>query len=60
MHNGAFTSLEDAVSHHLDVFASARSYTPASQNLDSDLAGPTGPIESVLARLDPLLVEPIP
>ena len=59
MHNGAFTSLEDAIRHHLDPFTSARAYTPASQNLDPDLAGPTGPIEPVLARLDPLLVEPI-
>lgn len=59
MHNGAFTSLEDAIRHHLDPFASACAYTPASQNLDPDLAGPTGPIEPVLARLDPLLVQPV-
>lgn len=60
MHNGAFTRLEDAVRHHLDVFASARNYTPASQNLAADLAGPTGPIDPVLARVDPLLATPIP
>jgi cytochrome c peroxidase len=60
MHNGAFTRLEDAVRHHLDVFASARNYTPASQGLAADLSGPTGPIEPVLARVDPLLAQPIP
>ncbi|RPJ49393.1 MAG: hypothetical protein EHM21_07110, partial [Chloroflexi bacterium] len=59
MHNGSFTNLEDAIRHHLDVFESARSYTPAGQNLAADLAGPTGPIEPVLARVDPLLAEPI-
>lgn len=59
MHNGAFTSLEAAIRHHLNVFESARAYTPASQNLDPDLAGPTGPIEPVLERLDPVLATPI-
>ena len=29
MHNGAFTSLEDAIRHHLDVVASALTYDPA-------------------------------
>ena len=59
MHNGAFTSLEDAVRHHLDVAASARHYSPASQRLAADLRGPTGPIEPVLARVDPILATPI-
>jgi cytochrome c peroxidase len=59
MHNGAFTSLEDAIRHHLNVIDSARSYTPAGQNLASDLCGPTGPIEPVLAHLDPILASPI-
>ena len=58
-HNGAFTNLEDAVRHHLNVFESARNYTPASQGLDADCAGPTGPIEPVLARVDPILATPI-
>jgi cytochrome c peroxidase len=58
-HNGAFTNLEDAVRHHLNVFASARNYNPVAQHLDSDLTGPTGPIEPVLARLDPILATPI-
>ena len=59
MHNGAFTRLEDAVRHHLNVFDSALNYTPASQNLAADLSGPTGPIKPVLALLDPILVTPI-
>ena len=57
-HNGAFTALEDAVRHHLDVFASMRSYDP-----QPPASRPTctlaGPIEPVLARIDPLLATPI-
>ena len=57
MHNGAFTSLEDAIRHHLDPYISARSYDPGA--LPTDLQGPLGPIEPVLDRLDPLLQTPI-
>jgi cytochrome c peroxidase len=56
-HNGSFNRLEDAVRHHLNVFQSARGYTPA--RLDRDLTGPLAPIEPVLARLDSLLVSPV-
>lgn len=59
MHNGAFTRLEDAIRHHLDVIDSARHYTPASQQLPADLSGPIGPIEPLLARVDLLLATPI-
>jgi cytochrome c peroxidase len=59
MHNGAFTNLDDAVRHHLNVLGSARRYTPANQDLAADLSGPTGPIEPVLARVDPILATPI-
>jgi cytochrome c peroxidase len=59
MHNGAFTRLEDAVRHHLNVSDSALHYTPANQNLAGDLTGPTGPIAPVLARVDPILATPI-
>ena len=58
MHNGAFTNLEDAIAHHLNALESARSYMPDSQNLDADLSGPTGPIEPVLALLDPRISAP--
>ena len=59
MHNGAFTRLEDAVRHHLNVFDSALNYTPVSQNLAADLSGPTGPVKPVLALVDPILSTPI-
>jgi cytochrome c peroxidase len=59
MHNGAFTNLGDAVRHHLDVLASARRYTPAKQNLAADLSGPAGPLDPVLARVDPILATPL-
>jgi cytochrome c peroxidase len=59
MHNGAFTNLDDAIRHHLNVMASVANYTPASQNLPTDLSGPLGPMAPVLARLDPALSTPI-
>lgn len=59
MHNGAFTHLDDAIRHHLNVMDSALHYTPASQNLPADLSGPLGPMAPVLARLDPALSLPI-
>jgi cytochrome c peroxidase len=59
-HNGAFTRLEDAIRHHLDVIASARNYNPELSGIDSDLTAPMGPIEPVLARVDPILATPIP
>ena len=58
-HNGAFTRLEDAVRHHLDVFTSARNYSPDAAGVDPDLTAPMGPIEPVLARVDPILNTPI-
>jgi cytochrome c peroxidase len=54
-HNGAFTRLEDAIRHHLDAFESARRYDPAVAGVDADLTHRLGPIEPVLARLDPRL-----
>ena len=43
--------------HHLNVFQSARGYSPLQ--LDRDLTGPLAPIEPVLARLDSLLASPV-
>ncbi|HEV7839158.1 MAG TPA: cytochrome c peroxidase, partial [Gemmatimonadaceae bacterium] len=57
MHNGAFVRLEDAIRHHLNAYASARAYS--SRALAPDLRGPTGPIDPVLERLDPLLRAPL-
>jgi len=58
-HNGAFTRLEDAIRHHLDVFASAHNYNAEIAGVDKDLMAPMGPIEPVLARVDPILATPI-
>jgi len=58
-HNGAFTRLEDAIRHHLDVFASARNYDAGRAGVDRDLRHRIGPIEPVLASIDPLLATPI-
>jgi cytochrome c peroxidase len=56
-HDGAFTRLEDAVRHHINTFQSARSYQP--KGLAKDLQGPTGPVEPILAQVDPLLQVPL-
>jgi cytochrome c peroxidase len=58
-HNGAFTRLEDAIRHHLDVFTSARTYNATAAGVDKDLTLRLGPIEPVLQRIDPLLATPI-
>lgn len=57
-HNGAFTRLEDAIRHHLDVFESARGYRAAAAGVDRDLRYRLGPIEPVLERVDPRLTTP--
>lgn len=58
-HNGAYTKLEDAVRFHLNVVGSAAGYSPAQAGLDADLRGPRGPRAPVLARIDPLLANPV-
>jgi len=58
-HNGAFTRLEDAIRHHLDVLASVSSYNPLAAGVAPDLRGPIGPMAPVLNRLDPLVATPI-
>lgn len=57
-HNGAFTSLEDAVRHHLDPVSSAIDYDPEEAGVEEDLHN-LGPVAPVLARLDPILQAPI-
>jgi cytochrome c peroxidase len=59
MHNGAFTRLEDAIRHHLDVNSSLSSYSPMAHRLDDDLCLTLGPTAPILARLDPLLATPL-
>lgn len=56
MHNGAFVRLEDAVRYHMDATRGAATYT--TDQLPADLRGPLGPMDPVLARLDPALRYP--
>jgi cytochrome c peroxidase len=58
-HNGAFSRLEDAVRHHLNVIQSNRNYDPVAAGVDEDLCRRKGPSNPVLNRLDPLIKEPI-
>ena len=56
MHNGAFVRLEDAIRYHLNAVGGAATFSTA--RLPADLQGPTGPVQPVLERLDPLLRQP--
>jgi cytochrome c peroxidase len=58
-HNGAYTTLEDAIRHHLDPHTSARTYTAAQAGVASDLQQRKGPVEPVLQGIDPLLANGI-
>jgi cytochrome c peroxidase len=58
-HNGAFTRLEDAIRHHLNVFESASTYDAAAAGVDRDLRTRLGPVEPVLDRIDPRLASPM-
>jgi cytochrome c peroxidase len=57
-HNGTFTRIKTAIFHHLHVFESARNYDPRAEKIAKDL-NRLGPIEPVLARVDPILATPI-
>ena len=54
-HNGAFTSLREALRHHLDAIELGPQYDPVRARVARDLTHNTGPIDSVLQRLDPAL-----
>jgi cytochrome c peroxidase len=58
-HNGAYTRLEDALRFHLNPAYYAPLYNPTAAGVDTDLRNPVGPIAPVLARLDPLLQNPV-
>jgi cytochrome c peroxidase len=59
MHDGAFTSLEAAIRHHLDPATSLLAYDPAGQDLPPDLVGPIGPTGPLLAALDTRVTAPV-
>jgi cytochrome c peroxidase len=57
-HNGCFTRLEDAIAHHLDPAASARSYDPGEAGVALDLNLSQTPAQKVLKDIDPLVAQP--
>lgn len=58
-HNGAFTRLEDAIRHHLNVLESAWTYDATAAGVDRDLRTRLGPVAPVLDRIDPRLASPM-
>ncbi len=58
-HNGAYTTLEDAIRFHLNPSQFAPLYNPVTAGVDTDLQGAVGPIAPVLSRLDSLMQTPI-
>ncbi|OYU75444.1 MAG: hypothetical protein CFE32_14285 [Alphaproteobacteria bacterium PA3] len=58
-HNGAFTRLDDAIRHHLDVLASTRNYSARRAGVAPDLRLRQGPSSPVLQVLDPMLALPV-
>jgi cytochrome c peroxidase len=54
-HDGAFTRLEDAIRHHMNVVRSAHTYDPVDAGVPADLTKRRGPTKPVLRRLDPLV-----
>ena len=58
-HNGAYKRLEDCIAHHLNAITWARKYKPSIAGLPPDLGFNMGPIEPVIAKIDPLIKAPI-
>jgi cytochrome c peroxidase len=58
-HNGAYTRLQDAIRHHLDVGAAARRYNAKQAGVAGDLQQRQGPLAPLLATVDPLLAQPL-
>jgi cytochrome c peroxidase len=58
-HNGAFTRIEDAIRHHLDVEESVHHYNAVEAGVDSDLTHRLASSEAMLETLDPLLKDRI-
>jgi len=60
MHDGAYTTLEGAVRHHLDPATSLRSYDAAQLAVDmqSTWQGGEATLAAILANLDPLVATP--
>ena len=58
-HNGAFTRIEDAIRHHLDVRESVRNYNAVQAGVALDLTFRLASPEAMLSTLDPVLENPI-
>ncbi len=58
-HNGAFTRIEDAIRHHLDVKESVNHYNAAEAGVDPDQTHRLAASGPMLESLDPLLGNPI-
>jgi cytochrome c peroxidase len=58
-HNGAFTRIEDAIRHHLDVEESVRHYNAVEAGVAPDLTHRLAATEAMLETLDPLLKDSI-
>jgi cytochrome c peroxidase len=58
-HNGAFTRLEDAVVHHLDVRRSLGSYDPEVAGVAPDLRPSRAGLRRLLGGLDPHVSKPL-
>jgi cytochrome c peroxidase len=54
-HNGAFTTLADAIRHHLDAAGSLKNYNARAAGVPADLATRQAPAALVAAGIDPLL-----
>ena len=54
-HNGAFTTLDDAIRHYADPAESDRRYVAAEKGVAPDLTTRLGPVEPVIERLSPML-----
>jgi cytochrome c peroxidase len=59
-HNGAFTRIEDAIRHHLNVEESVGHYNAVEAGVDPDLTHRLASSEAMLETLDPLLKDRIP
>lgn len=51
-HNGAYTTLDDAVLHHLDVLGALRNYDAKRASVAADLTARTAPVANVATTLD--------
>jgi cytochrome c peroxidase len=58
-HNGAFTRIEDAIRHHLNVADSVRTYSAVQAGVDTDLTYVLASPTAMLQTIDSILDKPI-